>query len=137
MFIKDTDLIEVKVNYKKTGGRNKYLAFTDSELAKYEGDKTGYSVLTVKMKELSWGLYNDLQEEGVRQNEDGAREFNFKMYKENKLKKLIKEWDAKDSADKPVSVSEMAIIHLSPYIAEAIIRGYDELNTISEEKEKN
>ena len=53
----------------------------------------------------------------------------------NKLKKLIKEWDAKGKDGKNIAVSGPAISHLSPAVAEAILKAYDEVSVLSDEEE--
>lgn len=135
MFIMDNDIIEVTVYFRKSGHR--YLAYTekdfDKEITKEE-DKKKYSKLAVKLYELNWGLYNQLQEEAMVDNGQGDRHFSFKIYKENRLKKLIKEWDAlKDG--KPIPINEKSIGMLSPSVAEAILRAYDEITLLGEDEE--
>jgi hypothetical protein len=92
-------------------------------------------LLTVKMKELTWGLYNQLQDNAMIADANGESRFNFRSYKESKLKSLIKEWDAKDKDGKPVMVNEITISHLAPSIAETIIRSYDEISFLTEDEE--
>jgi len=135
MFITDNDLIEVVLYHKKSGHR--YIAYTQKEFndAKLKDEeKTKNSKLNVKMFSLTWGMYNALQEEAMVDNGSGDRQFNFKVYKENRLRKLIKEWDAKKD-DKPVPVNEKSLSMLSPSIAEAILRAYDEESMLSDDEE--
>jgi len=135
MFIKDEDIIELKVYYKKLGLR--YIAYTEKEFDEIglEKDiKKTYKVLCVKMRELTWGLYNELQDDAMVEDGNGDKRFNFKVYKENRLKKLLKEWDATND-DKPVSVNPSAVSHLAPSIAETILKAYDDVSFISEEEE--
>ena len=135
MFITDNDLVEVNLFYRKSGHR--YIAYTKKEFDKVnfkEEEKVKYSKLTVKMFSLTWGMYNALQEEAMVDTGNGDRQFNFKVYKENRLRKLIKEWDAKKE-DKSVPVNEKTLSMLSPIVAEAILRAYDEEETVSEEEE--
>ena len=121
MFVYDEDLIDVKIHFKKRG--HNYLAYTSSEfedLGLKDEEKKEYSEVNIKMKELTFSLYNELQEDAMVETSSGEHRFNFKIFKENKLKKLIKEWDAKGKEDKPVAINENSISHLSPQIAEAI-----------------
>ena len=136
MFIDDSDIIEIKVHYIKSGHR--YEAKTEKEFQALdsEDEKKLYAVLNVKMALLSWGLYNQLQEDAMTQNISGETQFNFKVYKENRLKKLVKGWDAKGKDDKDVPVSDKAISHLAPSIAETILRAYDEESFVGDEEEK-
>lgn len=134
MFVRDDDLIEIKIHYRKAGYR--YLAYTVKEYdALKEEEKVKLKPLCVKMKELTWGLYNELQEKAMIEDGAGDYRFNFKIYKENRLKQLIKEWDAVSEENKSVSINESSIAHLSPAVAEAILRAYDEISFVSEEEE--
>jgi len=135
MFITDNDLVEVNLFHRKSGHR--YIAYTKKEFDKAplkDDEKTKYSKLCVKMYQLTWGMYNALQEEAMVDAGNGDRQFNFKVYKENRLKKLIKEWDAKKD-EKLVPVNEKTLSMLSPSIAEAILRAYDEESMLTEEEE--
>jgi len=135
MFVHDTDLMEVKVYCRKNGF--KYEAITEKEYAKLKEEiKPKYSVLTVKMMQLSWELYNLLQDEAYVNDANGDRHFSFKLFKENRMKKLIKEWDAKSGEGKAIPVSPAAIGHLVPGVAEAILRAYDEMTVMGDEEEK-
>jgi hypothetical protein len=134
MFIKDEDVIEIKVYYRKS--RNRYLAYTEKDYKDVpEEEKAKYSPLVLKMKELTWGLYNQLQDDAMVTDAGGERQFNVKAYKENRLKNLIKEWDAKDRDAKPVPINEKSISHLAPAIAETILRAYDDASLLSEDEE--
>jgi hypothetical protein len=134
MFIKEDDLLEIKVYCRKK--KMQYEALTEKEykLIKEE-DKKKYELLALKMRNLTWGLYNTLQDEALVENDKGDQKFSYRIYKENKLKKLIKDWSAKDKDGKNVLVSENMIAHLAPSIAEAIIRAYDEESTLTDEEE--
>lgn len=135
MFITDSELIDVSIYYKKAGHR--YIAYTKKDFKDArlnDEEKSKYSKLTVKMSQLTWGMYNSLQEDAMVDSGSGDRQFNFKIYKENRLRRLIKEWDAKQD-NKPVPVNEKSISMLSPIIAETILKGYDEEEMLSEEEE--
>ena len=136
MFIEDTDFIDIQIYYKKSN--KKYTVLTQKsfkELILDEGEKQKYTVLNLKMREMSWGLYNELQDSAVF-FEDDNRRFNYKIYKENKLKKTIYSWDAKDKDKKDVPVNDKNILHLAPGIAEIIIEAYDEVTLIGDDEEK-
>ena len=144
MIIKDDAVIEFKIYYK--GPDKKYDAFTESELklelknAKMtEIEKEALKILNVKMKELTWGMYNDFQEQAMVDDGSGTgnRYFNFKRYKEHRLKTLIAGWDALDENNKPIPVSDKIIGRLAPSIAEAILRAYDEMAYLTDGEEKN
>lgn len=136
MFIKDSDLIEIKIYYKKKG--NRYTAYTKMDfdaIVLKEDEKKDYSVLSLKMQELTWGLYNQLQEDAMVENANGNSQFNVKVYKENRLFKLLREWDAVSAEGKPIPITMVNVSHLSPAIAEIILRAYDEISLISEDEE--
>ena len=133
MFIQDDDVMELKVYYRKN--KNRYMAYTEKDYKDItEEEKAKCSVLSLKAKNLNWGLYNQLQDDAMVDNGNGERQFNFRAYKENRLKNLIKEWDAKDKDGKPVPINEKTIAHLSPAVAETILRAYDDVSLLSEEE---
>jgi len=131
----DNEFIQVKIYYKKIG--HKYVAYTEQEFNKTikEEEKKNYMSLMAKFFELSWGLYNELQESAIMENSNGERQFNYKIFKENRLRKLMKEWDAQKDG-KPVPINEKSISMLSPVIAEALLRSYDDMVILGEEEEK-
>lgn len=138
MFIKEIDFIEIKVYWKKT--KNRYEAYTENEFDKMkikEDSKAKFTILNIKTCELYWELYNKLQEEAYEDGPDNSRRWSLKRFKENKLKKIIKDWDAKNEKGEKMPVSEGAILHMAPIIAEAILRGYDDATLLNEEEEKN
>jgi len=138
MFVKDTDLVDVKVYYLKKGKGHRYLSYTEAEFkgsVLKDDEKKQYKVLSLKMQQLTWGLYNQLQEDAMVEDINGNAQFNVKKYKENRLCKLIKEWDAINEEGKPVSIAPGSISHLSPDVAETILRGYDELSFVDEAEE--
>jgi len=151
MFVKESDIIELEVYYRKNGRQYEALTSTeyktlmkdddkDDDKGKKEGEKEDkYKVINIKMKELTWGLYNDFQEVAMVDDGRGLGEriFNFKIYKETRLRYLLSGWDAIDEKGKPVAVTATIISSLAPPIAEAILRGYDEISYLDEEEEKN
>lgn len=142
MFIEENKPIEVIVHYRKVG--KGYVAYTNSAFKDSKLDpelKSKYKSVSVSMKPLTWELYNDLQDKSFVNDEDsGKRKFNYRLYKENKLKTLILKWDAQTTNEKgetvPVPVNEKNIMSLSPDIAEAILEGYDNEALMTEEEEK-
>ncbi len=148
MFIEEDAPIIIKIFYKKSG--RGFLAmnektFHESKLK--EDEKQKYKTLTVKMRLLTWGLYNDLNENGYIPNpKTGNITFNTKAYKENKLKSLIVEWDAKRlkpklSPESPdewelIPITEANISKMSPDIAEALLNTYDSISYVDEATEK-
>jgi len=141
MFIEESDVSDIIVYYKKVGKH--YLAYNEKELAESDLDeeaKKKYKKVTIKMRQLTWGAYNDLQEASVEIDGEGNRRFNFTRYKELKLIRLIVDWDAttlKDGEPTKVKVSKNALRSLSPEIAEAILSAYDEMSYVTEEEEGN
>ncbi len=134
MFIKENELVEINVYCKKI--RSRYSAITEQEYkALSDEEKKKYEVLTVKMQELTWGLFNQLQDSAMVANQDGDSKFNYRIYKENRLKKLIKEWSAKDQNGKSIPVNDNMINHLAPSIAETILKAYDDISYLGEDEE--
>jgi hypothetical protein len=135
MFIQDDDVVEIKVYCKKYKYRYEAISEKDYNALKTEEEKKKYTLLTVSMAMMNWGLFNKLQDEALVTKEDGEEKFNYKKYKENRIKKLIKSWDAKDKSGKPVPVNENTIAHLSPPVAETILKLYDEASYLNEDEE--
>jgi len=136
MFIRDNDTIDVKVYYRKKGYR--FVTYTSHEFEKSnlkDDEKKKFSEINIKMRELTWGLYNQLQEDAMTEDSTGKAQFNVKVYKENRLLKLIQTWDAIDGDSNPVPINNNSVSHLAPDIAETILRAYDEFSFISEEEE--
>ncbi|MFA5312400.1 MAG: hypothetical protein WC375_03650 [Methanomassiliicoccales archaeon] len=138
MFIEDGSFVTVKVYSRKMG--YSYAALGEKEFIASkikEEDKKKYQCLTVQMLVLDWGLYNELQESAMIPDEaTGERRFNYKVYKEHRIQRLIKEWDAKDAKGNLVPVNESNLRKLSPNIAEAILGEYDTQAYMSENEEK-
>lgn len=134
MFISDNDDTEIKIYCRKK--KYSYEALTEKEYKKInEEEKKKYVELGVKCKTLTWGLFNQLQDEAMVETANGEQKFSYRIYKESRLKRLIKEWTAKDKDGKPVPVNESTIAHLAPPIAETILRAYDEISYLSEDEE--
>jgi len=141
MFIDENDTLNIQIFYKKLGRH--YVAHNKHDFVKLgltEEEQKQYKTVNVKMRDLTWGLYNDLQELAVYYDDEGVRRFNYKVFRENKLIRLILSWDAtmtKDGKTVPVGVNERNIKNLSTEIAEAILAAYDEemfLDAQEEEK---
>jgi len=138
MFIEDNEKISLKIYYRKLG-RN-YEALTETDFKKLTDElKSKFKVLSIEMKIMTWGLYNDLQEAAMAELGDGTgnKIFNWKLYKESRLRRLLLKWDAKDKEGKPVPISDKNINQLAPSIAEVILKAYDEESFLGEEEEKN
>lgn len=134
MFIREDETVEIHIYCRKN--KNRYIALTEKDYKNIaEVDKAKYEMLVVKMRELTWGLFNQLQDAAMITGSDGEQRFNYRLYKENRLKQLIKEWSAKDKDGKSIMVSENMISHLSPAIAETILKAYDEITQVGEEEE--
>jgi hypothetical protein len=142
MFVQDDELLDITIFYKKNG--KIYIAYNEkdfNENVKDESEKTKYKKLIVSMKFLNWGMYNELQDLATYFDEiHGRNAFNYKKYKEEKLKRLIVKWDAviksKDGKEVPAPINSNTIMSLAPNIAETIITTYDELSILSDDEEK-
>ena len=137
MFITEEDVLKVKVYFKRKA--HTYIAFTQREIERLEYDEEKmkeFQILTLTMKDLTWGLYNELQESALTDNGSGDRVFNYKRFKETRLNRLLVDWDAKDKEGKKPPINPKNISHLAPPIAEAILRAYDDITMIDEDEEK-
>jgi len=118
-----------------------YVAYGKSifkDNVKTEEEQKKFKVLNIDMKLLTWEMFNILQDTATAYDIEGRTHFNYRSYKENKLKKLIVRWDAvttdKEGKSIPVQVDESHIMQLSPSIAEAILSEYDASSYLDEEK---
>jgi hypothetical protein len=141
MFVNQDELMDIILHYKKVV--KSYLVFNDFDFASSkltEEEKKKYQTVTFRMKQLTWGLHNELQEAAYIKDINGDRVFNLKVYKENRLKTLIVSWDAKRKNAKgdmePVAISSESIMSLSPDIAEEVLKTYDRINIMDVDEEK-
>lgn len=141
MFLEEDELLDIAVYYKKIGRH--YVAYGEqvfNEVGLNEEDKGTYSKLKIRARPLTWGLYNDLQEAAMVEDGLGNRKWNYKVYKENKLRKIIVKWDAtakdEDGNEKPAPINHGVIGRLAPDIAEVILNVYDQMTLIDEDAEK-
>ena len=101
-----------------------------------EDKRDSFTTLTAVMAPITWGDHNDLQAKCTRKSDDGKDDdLDWAKYKEEKLKKILVSWDAKDSLGNLVPVSSAAILSLHPKVAETLISEYDS-RTLLGEKEK-
>ena len=137
MFIDSNDLVEINVYYKKNN--NAYSVIKQEEWKKLsEENRMKYKCLTIKAKPLTWGMYNDLNEDATIIDNNNNRIWSNKLYKEGKLRKIIVSWNAEKTIEGktcPVPVSPDTIKTLSRDIAEEILTTYDKMMIISEEEE--
>lgn len=139
MFVTDQENVTVTIYYKKSG--KMYVAFGKTQFkenVKSEDEQKKFKTLNVDMKLLTWELFNILQDDATAYDSVGVSHFNYRAYKESKLKKLILRWDAtgENAEGKPMPIAADAqhIMQLSPSIAEAILTEYDAVSYIDEEK---
>lgn len=139
MFVDPNELTEIKVYYKRTG-RHYVVSSAEDYNVLGEEEKKKYKCLTVKVRELTWGLYNELNEDSIIKDGSGSRQWNYKLYKENKIRKILASWDAQKANEKgemvPVPLNNDTISKLAPDIAENILTSYDTLMFVSEDEEK-
>jgi len=139
MFIDPNELTEIKVYYRRVG-KHYQVVETDDYDKMEEEEKKKYKCLKVKVRELSWGPYNELNEESVSKDASGGRQWNYRLYKENKIRKVLVSWDAQKPNEKgemvPVPVNSDNISKLAPEIAENILSSYDAIMLISDEEKE-
>jgi hypothetical protein len=141
MFLEDEEMLDIVIYHKKVGKH--YVAYGEESFNKIgmsEDEKKEFNTLNIKARQLTWGLYNDLQESAMVPDELGNRKWNYKVYKESKLKSIIVKWDAKikNEEGKMVDIppTSKAIAKMAPDIAEAILNIYDKITIIDEDEEK-
>jgi hypothetical protein len=136
MQIKPNSTFEINIYYKRSGLI--YKAIGEKEFRKIEQkDKKKYSRLKVFVKQLTWGIYNELQN---MMDENDEEFWNHKLYKETKMKKILVGWDAKkknkDGTIENIPVNEEELLNLSPEIAEKILDEYDSQMSLTDLEEK-
>jgi hypothetical protein len=161
MLLTPKDTVDINLFYKRDG--RTYLVLTEEELVervkelenikkkkvlteddqkqiedklKFLG-RDKFDTLSVQMKVLTWGDYNQFQDNATRTLPDGERHFDYKRYKEDRLKHLIVSWDLKDEAENVIEFNPRLLSNLPYQVGEAIIRGFDEVTYYDEEREKN
>ena len=146
LFIAMNDLVDVKIYYRMKN--KKCQALTEEEFkdmdkkSQKEKDqvafkKENFYELNLKMKQLTWGLYNELQEDATEATEGGDRLFNYRKYRENKFEKLLVSWDAKDANGNPAHTNSAMIRLLPPEIPDTALKAYDSFSFLNKESEKN
>lgn len=139
MFVDPHEIIEIEVFYKKDGRRYKAYEREDFELLDLsKEEKEKYTMATIQTRQLTWGLHNSLKRYATvhyKENNKVKEEWNNRLYREKKLKKIILGWDVKNG-DKIVPVTPQNIINLAPEVGEAILRAYDRDAYISDLEEK-
>ncbi len=146
MFINDQEFITIKIYYKE---RNKsYIAYTEQEIKALKDEEkitdekiSKLKCITIQCPQLTWGLHNEIQDSALVDDvSTGQRRWNYKSYKEKKLLKIIKKWDATmkdgEKGEVPAPINPKVIACLAPEIAEAILSAYDQETTLGEEEEK-
>ena len=141
MFVEDDEQIVIVIKYKKVGKH--YVVYNQDvfdSIGLSEEEKGKFETLKIKAHQLTWGLYNDLQESAMVADNLGNRKWNYKIYKENKLRKIIARWDAKTKNEAGEVVNAPLTGHIiskmSPDIAEAILNAYDKATLIDDAEEK-
>jgi hypothetical protein len=104
------------VTYYKEGAiRNKVLARPE----------TGSKVLTTVWKRVTWKEQNEIFSQSCYSVE-GAVEVNSLLYRELKLRKCLKKWDAKDEDGQDIPLNDETIENLDPTIAGALLKQFEE-----------
>jgi hypothetical protein len=136
MFVNNNDFINITVFYKKLKAH--YIAYSknDFENKISEEEKKKFSSVNIKMRTLTWGLYNQINESATTKE----KEWNYRLYKENKLKSIIIDWDVKIKNEKgelvSVPVNQDSIMNMAPEVAEIILSEYDEIMSINDDEER-
>ena len=128
MFVDQNDIIEIAIYYKKEGKHFRVIGAKEYESITAPLERNDYKVVNLKMRAMTWGLYNELQDAAYPRDINGEKSYSFRAYKQNKLKTLIISWDAKRTNAKGeqenVPLNESSILNLAPEIAESILAVY-------------
>jgi len=138
-----TELITIKLYYKfkdvKTG--KKLIIFEDNkaeELLKDQTKVNGIEVLETKWNSLTWKEYNELMAIASKGTDpiSGERQFNFVTYRDNVVKRCLKNWNLIVN-DKPVPVTSVNIDKLPAIVVTRLYQKFDALSTYTEDELKN
>ncbi len=133
MFIDVKDLITVELFWKRNEKNKNIVVLRDLNSLSEEVKKT-FNKTTFKMRPLNWGIYNDLQRESMVDRGTGdGEQLDWLKYKENKLSKILADWDAKDKDGNKIPITMETIKTLHPLIAEFALAEYDKKTIASEE----
>lgn len=132
MFVNNKDLITVTLFWKRNEETHRIAVRQNLDNVDDDVKKT-YKSVVLKMRPLSWGLYNELQRDATFDTltGDGAQ-LDWVKYKENKLIKIIAEWDAKDANDKTIPITPESVKSLHPMIAELALAEYDKQSLLDD-----
>lgn len=132
MFIDSKDLITVEL-YWKRNEKNRSLIVLKEITSLTEDAKKTFTKTTLKMRPMGWGLYNELQRESTVDKGTGdGDQLDWIKYKENKLLKLLADWDAQDKEGKKIPINMESIKTLHPLIAELALSEYDTKSVLGE-----
>ncbi len=133
MFIEKNDNKEITIFYKKEGFHYIVYSKVDFEKEVKEDARAKFSSVVITVRPLTWELFNDINEAAVIKSKLGDREWNYKLYKENKLKTIIIGWDAKKKNEKgelvQLPVNSESILNMAPDIAEIVLNEYDSIKS--------
>jgi len=131
MFIDVNETINFTIYYKKQN--NSFIVCNQETFDKItdEKEKSLYKFVALKTKPFTWGISNELNESAIIRNDSGDRIWNYKLFKEHKLKMILVSWDAKrtnkSGETEAVPLINENILCLAPEIAEFILLTYDEM----------
>lgn len=133
MFIDVNETINFTIYYKKQKYAFSVCAQEDFDKITDEKEKALYKSVALKTKPFTWGITNELNESAIVRNDNGDRIWNYKLFKEHKLKAILAAWDAKrtnkNNEVEAVPLTNDAILNLAPEIAEFILVTYDDLTS--------
>ena len=133
MFVNAKDLIAVELFWKKNE-KNKNVTVLRNLDALTEDLKKTFNKVTFQMRPLNWGIYNDLQRESTVDKGTGdGEQLDWLKYKENKLYKILADWDAKDQGGNKIPITIDTIKTMHPLMAEFALAEYDKKNMATEE----
>ena len=103
-----------------------------------EKQRSKYKTVTFKLRPLTWKLSNELKHKSMRLDPVfGGEEVDWILYKENKLKAVMEDWDYVDESGVKVPITDDAIFRMHPTIAEALLSQYDKESYMNETERKD
>lgn len=133
MFIDTKDLIVIELFWKRNEKNKNIVVLRDLDSLSEDLKKT-FNKVTFKMRPMGWGIYNDLQRESTVDKGTGdGEQLDWLRYKENKLFKILADWDAKSEDGNKMPITMETIKTLHPLMAEFALAEYDKKTVAGEE----
>jgi len=138
-----SNMVKIKLYYEEkelSSGVTKIVIFEDDEAKKLlesedEPTKKRVQVLNTGWRSLTWKEQNDITKESMYYDHNqGMQDVDYFSYRDQRIKKCLKNWDLKDEAGRPVTCDADKIDQLPAEVVFALVNKYDAAVTLDEEE---